>query len=106
MVGESSNCELLEDLSPAPKKIKTSDYDLDLGGDSDEAVRNEALARSNLQVSEPCGKCGLSVPVWEAQEHRDYHLAVELQEQDRAPQSSRTSKRGAGSMDKFVIMKR
>ena len=30
---------------------------------------------------EECGVCGKRVPVWELNEHRDYHLALQLQEQ-------------------------
>lgn len=44
-----------------------------------------ALVKSSSSLAEDlcenCGKCGKNIPIWESQEHQDFHVAEDLQSQ-------------------------
>ena len=64
-------------LSEGPLELRKSTSEL-LPNDLDFSYEN--LAPELLTV---CGVCGCRVAVWAEQEHADYHLALQLQQEDR-----------------------
>ena len=91
-----------------PTCVGLSDGPLELSKSTSELLPNdlessyENLAPELLTV---CGVCGCQVAVWAEQEHADYHLALQLQQEDpgqgeRVKNDKRT--RGSSILD-FVV---
>ena len=51
------------------------------------------------EVVEECVVCGRHIPVWELNEHRDYHLALQLQEQQEREEEQ---ERGEGGVVRLL----
>ena len=75
--------------------------------DSSELLPNDLDSYENLapELVTVCGVCGCQVAVWAEQEHADYHLALQLQQEDREQGEGVKNKkrtRGSSILD-FVV---
>jgi hypothetical protein len=72
------------DCAP-PTCVGLSEYPLELRESTSELLPDCLDSYENLapELVTVCGVCGCRVAVWAEQEHADYHLALQLQQEDR-----------------------
>ena len=68
-----------------PTCVGLSEGPLELRKSTSELLPNDLDSYENLapELLTVCGVCGCRVAVWAEQEHADYHLALQLQQEDR-----------------------
>lgn len=88
-----SECDRVPPTCADPLELRNSSSEL-------LPVANDLDSYDNLapELVTVCGVCGCRVAVWEEQEHADYHLALQLQQEDREQaQGEKNEKRTKGS---------
>ena len=90
-----SECDCVPPTCADPLELRNSSSEL-----LPMSMANDLDSYDNLapELVTVCGVCGCRVAVWEEQEHADYHLALQLQQEDREQaQGGKNDKRTKGS---------
>lgn len=74
-----------DDCVPPPTCVGLSEGPIEMRTSTSEFLPSDLDSCENLapELLTVCGVCGCRVAVWAEQEHADYHLALQLQQEDR-----------------------